>query len=470
MPSSQFLDPDPSEETEYDDGAAGPLDEDDEPEPVTYEDDDPDPGVETDGAENETEIADDGNAGEGAPADAEEPASGPTPPEGNREVRWVPLGDLQIERKFWKNPRLFTGLDDADIQALAGDIQVKTTSDEKDMFAGITEPLLVVQIKAGKNIELLVLDGQRRYLATQVAFPQKNDGVLVPVVDREPEPVEWSQALAQRYLREVLKVVTLRQGLSAFELSESAVRLRASNDEDTGNVMSLVKIAGIIGRSESWVSKILGARAVASPKLLERWRKGEISEEQFRDLATGTKGAEQDQAADKVAEARAGGDKAGARQSAKEKKEIARRETQAKKDKAKADKEAAKAKKKADKQAARDARKQNKGKGKGKGKKGSSVVSGQQADLPLAPASQDPKPAPAPPKAKPMQGVIIDDLIAMTEKKPPTHDLVKGVILGVLVASGRMDMSGLPKQWHQYINHVSGTAPAKPPKKRGKSK
>ena len=40
-----------------------------------------------------------------------------------------------------------------------------------------------------------------------------------------------------------------------------------------------------------------------------------------------------------VAEARAGGDKAGARQSAKEKKEIARREAQAKKDKAKADKE-----------------------------------------------------------------------------------------------------------------------------------
>lgn len=465
MPSSQFLDPDPSEDEPEYDTEVHQEDEDPEesidPDAVT-ESDDVDPGIEADGAEDEND-----DEGEGPPADAEEPASGPTPPEGNREVRWVPLGDLQIERKFWKNPRLFTGLDDADIQALASDIQGRSTSSDEGLFAGINEPLLVVQIK-GKNTELLVLDGQRRYLATQVAFPQKNDGVLVPVVDREPEPVEWSQALAQRYLREVLKVVTLRQGLSAFELSESAVRLRASNDEDTGNVMSLVKIAGIIGRSESWVSKIVGARAVASPKLLDRWRKGEISEEQFRDLATGTKGAEQDQAADKVAEARAGGDKAGARQSAKEKKEIARREAQAKKDKAKADKEAAKAKKKADKQAARDARKQNKGKG--KGKKGSSVVSGQQADLPLAPASQDPKPAAAPPKAKPMQGVIIDDLIAMTEKKPPTHDLVKGVILGVLVASGRMDMSGLPKQWHQYINHASGTAPAKPPKKRGKSK
>ncbi len=227
-----------------------------------------------------------------------------------------------------------------------------------------------------------------------------------------------------------------------------------------------VKIGEILGRSESWISKILAARKGASPKLLARWRDGEISEEQFRDLATGTKGAEQDQAADRVAEARAGGDKAGARQSAKEKKEIARREAQAKKDKAKKDKEAEKAKKKADKMAARDARKQ----GKGKGKKGSPVVSGQQADLPLATASEDPKPPAAPPKAKPMQGVIIDDLLAMTEKKPPTHDLVKGVILGVLVASGRMDMSGLPKQWHQYINHVSGTAPPKPAKKRGKGR
>lgn len=459
MPSHEFLDPDPCEDdSEYD--AEVHLEDEEPEEPI-------DPEAVTDSADLD-EITDD-DAGEEPPVGADEPgetSGGPTPPEGHREVRWVPLGDLQIERKFWKNPRLFTGLDDEDIQALAADIQGKTTSSDEGLFAGINEPLLVVQIKAGKNIELLVLDGQRRYLATQVAFPQKNDGVLVPVVDREPEPVEWSQALAQRYLREVLKVVTLRQGLSAFELSESAVRLRASNDEDTGNVMSLVKIAAIIGRSESWVSKILGARSVASPKLLDRWRKGEISEEQFRDLATGTKGDEQDQAADKVAEARAGGDKAGARQSAKEKKEIARREAQAKKDKAKADKEAEKAKKKADKEAKRAAKKQ----GKGRGKKGP-VVAGPQADLPLA-ADAKPSPAPAAPKPKPkpkrMPDLIIDDVVAMTNKKPPTHDLVKGVVLGILVASGRLDMEGLPKQWHQYINHASGTAPAKPAKKGGR--
>jgi len=470
MPSPElFLDPDPRDE-DYDDSASGPLDEDEDededPGPVTYEDEDPDPGIEAeDDGDEMSEASDDEDEDARSEADdagAEDLEDGPpVPPEGNREVRWVPLGELQIERKFWKNPRLFTGLDDMDIQSLAADIQAKTVSDisDENMFAGITEPLLVVRVKAGNQVEQLVLDGQRRYLAAQVAFPKKNDSILIPVVDREPEPVEWTQELAQRYLREVLTAVTLRQGLSAFELSESAARLRASNDEVTGNVTTMAKIAQIIGRSESWVSKILGARAVASPKLLDRWRKGEISEEQFRDLATGTKGSEQDKEADKVAEARASGDKSGARQSAKEKKEIARREAQAKRDKAKADKEAAKAKKKADKEAAKKM-------AKGKGKKGP-VVGGPQADLPLAaePEKSEKSP-PVPPKTKPMQGVIIDDIVAMSEKKPPTHDLVKGVILGILVAAGRLDMAQLPKQWHQYVNHAAGIAPAKPAKKR----
>jgi hypothetical protein len=364
-----------------------------------------------------------------------------------------------LERKFWKNPRIFTGLQDPDIRALADDIARKTVTDEKNMFAGIDEPLRVVQIKVGRKVEQLVLDGQRRYLATRVAYAgeKQADGVLVPVIDREPEPVEWSQMLAQRYLREVLAIVTLRQGLSAYELSVSAEGLRASNDPNTGTVTTMATIGGIIGRSESWVSKILAARKAAGAKLLERWRNGEISEETFRDLAGVKDKDKQDEHAAKATEARQGGDKGEARRSAKEQKEIARRDAQAKRDKDKADKAAAKAKNKADKQAARDAKK-------GKGKKGAAVKEQQQADLPLsAPPTQDPKPAPRP---KPMQGVIIDDIVAMSDKKPPTHDLVKGVILGVLVASGRLDMAALPKQWHQYINHATGTKPDTPAKRR----
>lgn len=459
MRSPEFLDPDPSVETEYDDTDPGPLDEDEEP--VSFEDEhpDPEPGLEAD--DDGGEITEDDDAAEPVEdeADSAEPRT-PVPPEGTRETRWVALDELQLERRFWSNPRTITGLGDGDLAALAENIKLKTTSDETDMYAGIDEPMLVVQILSNGSIEQLVLDGQRRFKAAELAFGDLR--VLVPVRDREPEPVEWSEALARKYLQEVLTSVGLRHGLSAFELSEAAMHLRGTKDETTGKELTIAAVGRIIGRSESWTSKILTARNAASPKLLARWRKGEISEEQFRDLAVGAKGEEQEQEADKVAEARASGDKAGARLSAKEKKEIARREAQAKKDKAKADKEAAKAKKKADKEAARTAKAQ--AKQKGKGKKGP-VVSGPQSDLPLSPAEIE-KPAPAPAKPKAMQAVIVDDLIAMTEKKPPTHDLVKGVILGILVATGRKDMADLPKQWHQYINHVSGTAPAKKGKRK----
>lgn len=454
MRSPEFLDPDPSEESEYNTEAVeedGPEDE----QPSDPEDDDggelgPDGGEggDDEGAEQASEPFDDEEAEGQAVAEAEIEARAP---------RWARLGDLLLDYKHWRNPRTLTGLDPVSLQALADDIRKKSVPTGSTIMAGIEDPLWVVRIQGPKNtIDELVIDGQRRMRAMEMT--DLGPDALVPVRDREPEPVEWSQALSQRYFREVHKTVALREGLSAFELSESAEILRASNDPDTGNVTTYAKIGEILGRSESWISKILAARKGASAKLLERWRKGEISEEQFRDLATGTKGAEQDQEAEKVAEARASGDKAGARQSAKEKKEIARREAQAKKDKAKADKEAAKEKKKADKEAARAAKKQ------GKGKKGEPVVKGPQADLPLA--ADKPASTPAPPKPKAMQAVIVDDLITMTEKKPPTHDLVKGVILGILVATGRKDMADLPKQWHQYINHVSGTAPAKKGKRK----
>lgn len=462
MRSPEFPDPEPSVETEYDDddGDPGPLDEEEE-EPTSFEDEHPEhpepgPEEEDDGGEVEGDAADQ----ESAPFDDEES-------EGQalavaeieaRAPRWARLGDLLLDYKHWRNPRTLTGLDPVSLQALADDIRKKSVPTGATIMAGVEEALWVVRIQGTKNkVDELVIDGQRRMRAMEMT--DLGPDALVPVRDMEPEPVAWSKDLAQRYLRAVHKNVALREGLSAFELSESAEDLRASNDPDTGNVTTIGKIAEILGRSESWVSKILTARKGASPNLLERWRKGEISEEQFRDLATGTRGQEQDQEAEKIAAARAGGDKAGARQSAKEKKEIARREAQAKRDKAKADKEAAKAKKRADREAARASKKQ------GKGKRGA-VVSGPQADLPLA-AAEPEKPAPAPPPPKPLQRVIVDDVITMVERKPPTHDLVKGVILGILVATGRKDMSELPKQWHQYVQHASGTAPAKT---SGKSK
>jgi hypothetical protein len=458
-----FLDPDPREE-DYDDRAPSSLDEDDDEDeaddddPVTYEDDHPVEGLE----DTESDLASEGEDADAEEAGAEEGFSDEDA-EGRaivdaeiaaRAPRWVRAGDLLLEYKHWRNPRTLTGLDPVSLQALADDIRKKSVPTATSVMTGIEESLWVVRIARGNGVvDELVIDGQRRMRALELT--DLGPDALVPVRDREPEAVVWTKELAQRYFAEVHKTVALREGLSAYELSESAQDLRASNDPDTGNIYTMAKIGEILGRSESWISKILTARKSASAKLLGRWRDGEISEEQFRDLAAGSRGSEQDSAADKVAGARAAGDKAEARRAAKEQKEIAKRDAKSARDQAKADKAAAKAKAKADKEAARQAKRQ------GKGKKGP-VVTGPQTDLSLA--AEPEKPAPAP-KAKPMQGVIIDDIVAMSEKKPPTHDLVKGVILGILVAAGRLDMAQLPKQWHQYVNHAAGIAPAKPAKK-----
>jgi hypothetical protein len=376
----------------------------------------------------------------------------------SRAPRWARFGDLVLDYKHWRNPRSITGLDPESLQRLADDIRKGSVMAGERLMAGINEPLLVVSIKGlGEEVVQLVLDGQRRHRA--VGMTDLGEDVLIPVRDREAEPVEWSKDLARRYLSEVLRTVGLREGLSAFELSESAAELRATNDPATGNVTTIAVIAAAIGRSESWVSKILAARTQASKKLLARWRDGEISEEQFRDLATSVKGPEaQDIAADKVTEARKGGDKAGARVAAKEQAERVRLEAREAKEKAKAAKKAAKEKTKADREAKRAAKAAKKGK---KGKKGAAVVKGPQAELPMGggaskpDAKADVKPA-SPPKPKALDKVIIEDLLEMSKAKPPTQDLVRGVLLGIQVASGRMDFDQLPKPWHKYINHLSG--------------
>ncbi len=430
--------------------------EDDHPEPPT---DDGDPDGEVADLEQETteddgsskEGTDAGGAGEFGHGDIEDQVRAEA--EARSEVpvpRWTRIGDLLLEYKFWTNPRTFTGLDEVAIQALANDILAKSSTTETAVVAGIQEPLLVVQIRgANGDIDELVLDGQRRLRAAHVA--KLGDDALVLVRDREPEPIEWSQAVSRKYLKEVLTVVGLRRDLSAYELSEAAQHLRGAKDLDSGKELTLAQIAAAIGRSESWVSKILTARTSASPKLLHRWKRGEISEEQFRDLATGIKAPEeQDKAAAEVTETRKSGDKGEARRNVKEQKERARIADKEKRDSVKKAKADAKAKAKADRAAAKASKKE-------KGKK--PAVMGPQADLPIAAA---PKPAaPTPPKPKTMSPAIVEDLLEQARRKPPTHELVKGIILGIQAGTGRLDTGDLPKPWHTYIHHLSGTKPEK---------
>ena len=200
------------------------YEETDEIEPIAFEDEHPDPPVEEDEPEPEPE-----DRASQAPDVVEHP-------EGGRIETHLAIADLVVDYRHWVNPRTFTGLDDESLQALRADIASKTIASapgddgEVDhLIAGIDEPLRIVRIAAQDGVVNLVIDGQRRYRAAELTG--FGDALMIPVYYREPEPVEWTEALARKYLQEVLTVVGLRAGLSAYELSEAAMRLHDAKPE-----------------------------------------------------------------------------------------------------------------------------------------------------------------------------------------------------------------------------------------------
>jgi hypothetical protein len=434
-PEDGDIDPDPAIEP-------GPepdnelLDEDDEPEDGDI---DPDPAIESEAElddapiDSETETAPRqrpsrsrkprvakripkvstatrmarGNPAADTGASPEEP-----PVEAFGQTRWVPFRDLRLEYKHWANPRTTTGLDDASIAVLASSIRAGTTSDESGVYAGVKQAMKVVQIAANGSVDLLVVDGQRRYLGVKAAgLP---DDVMVPVVDLEPDPVDWTPAAATTYLLQALEEVGTRSGLSGFELSENALRLRSQTDPATKKPYTIAVIAGVIGRSESWVSKILSARENASPALLLQWQKGEIPEEMFKDLAALPK-VDQRKKLAQVQEL-AKDDKGAARAAVKEAKEIVRQK--AADSKAKPEKDSTKA------------------------AKSKPVVRGPQQEIPAT------APKKAPPKT------VIEDMMSLRTAHPPTNDYVKGVMDGIRWATGDIDASGFAKAWRDYMDRI----------------
>lgn len=413
---------DPEIETEDSDEPNDELTFDDE-HPTDADDDPEDPEEVQPGADDASE---DGENEDG-------PAVGPHP-EISMKVQWVPRRDLVLEYKFWLNPRTMSGLSDAEIEDLKSDIVRRTiTTDSGAIMAGIKDAIEVVQIDARGTIVNLAIDGQRRLMAVDRA---KMPDALVPVTYVTDEPVTWTEALAAKYLSEVLGSVGLRKDLSSFELSEAAARLVGTTDPDTGKMRTNVQIAEVIRRSPSWVSKILTAREAASPSLVAKWRSGAITEEQFRDLATSASKTQQSKEAEKIVAARASGNKGEARRVAKEAKETARAERAAK-------------------PPAPLKEKKQKGKGKGAKGKGDPAVRGPQSELPI-----DPPAAPAP-KPKALSFAVIEDLLETAKKRPPTSDLVKGVLLGIQIAAGIMDMAALPQTWHKYWQHVADVSARK---------
>lgn len=357
--------------------------------------------------------------------------SGPPPTGLSEVVRWVLLGDLVTEFAHWTNPRTVTGLDSESITDLAASIQRHTTTslETGDVYAGIQDPLRVVQIAVNGSVVNLVIHGQRRYNAACQVFPQMN--CLVRVLDLEPEPVRWTKDVATKYLAVALEEVGNRAGLSSYEISEGAARLRAGKDPDTGKEFTLGAIAGAVGRSESWVSKMLKARELATPKLLRSWQVGELTDEQFKDLAQQRDPERQKEAAAAVVEARKQGDKSTGRTVAKEQKEIARAE-------AKPAKVTAKDEAKAVRESALESAKAA----------NHPTVPTKYSDVPVrgqsdAPARKKPSPA------------VVEDLLSTAGNHPATHDYVKGILDGVRWMTGALDAGKFAKAWHAYLEHVA---------------
>lgn len=323
----------------------------------------------------------------------------------SRATRFVPLGDLTVEHAMWQNPRTVTGLKQRELEELSEDIKLR----------GITTPpeVLPVEDEDG-NVVNLVIDGQRRVLASRMVFKKDQPIEVIDLVDA-PVKLDWERV--NSLLLNTLASVTNRANLSSYELSEVAEQLRNRG-------MTLEEISAAIKKSQTWCSRFLKARLSASPSLLKSWRDGKVTDEQFKDLADVEK-EKQDVELKEVTEAAATGGKGEARARAKEAKANAKKEKAAKKKKP--------------------------------------VVTGEQQDL---------FEAPKPKKAGPPRKEFLEELVALSTQRSPTADYVKGIFDGVKYTLGQIGPEEFASPWVKYLNRVGGSASSTfgAPKKKSKKR
>lgn len=321
--------------------------------------------------------------------------------------RTVPLSELWLEAPLWSNPREFSGLDTKQISALGESIKAK----------GIIDPLKVQRIIVDGAIVNLVIDGQRRVLGSREVL-SKN--APIPVVDIEEEPCELTAEKGDELLLKALTTLE-RESLSSFELSKVAERMKARGK--TGEY-----IADAIGKSPTWVSRFLKARTTASPKLLLQWRKGDLTDEQFKELAEVKDEAKQTEAAKEVVQARKDGDKGEARMRSKEIKETERasNKTNGHSTHTTWDPET-------------------------KTTKSTAVVKGPQLSL----LKEEPK-VEKPKKPAGPARIVLEEMVGLADKRAPVSELVKGIMIGVKYALGTLEPKDFGKAWDQYIARIEG--------------
>lgn len=317
-------------------------------------------------------------------------------------TREVALSSLHLEHPRWLNPRQFTGLSDKDLAEFGKELKER----------GVLDPPMVQKVSFGGRVIDLVVDGQRRVRAALDVLPKTTK---IEVIDRTDKAIELTWDESDAIMLEVLAMGTHRQGLSSYELSEVCERMRLRERK-------LADIARAVGRDESWVSKMLKARLSASPKLMIAWRKGQVTDEQFKELAALKSTEKQNEAAVVVVKARETGDKGEARTQLKELTEKFKHEE--------------KKAKKADKPT--------------NGHATTKAEGGEQVEMWKPPP-------PVAPKKTVTPRHVLEEMIALEDKRPPTSELVKGIMLGVRYALGDIEPDEFGKPWRAYLARLGGT-------------
>jgi ParB-like chromosome segregation protein Spo0J len=188
-----------------------------------------------------------------------------------------PYGELKLTSEDFQNPRILnrSGLSKKDLRELALDIARR----------GLLYPLLV-------DADGLIIGGQRRYLAIGLILTE--EGCLLGHVDEHD-----AYALAARcreFQRDGIPVRRIegdldaaataladnlhRADLSSFEVAE---RLAAFNSDEGGPTGA--ELARRIGKSKTYVSRMLKAWRGASPALKRAWSAGTIAYDTVKQIA-----------------------------------------------------------------------------------------------------------------------------------------------------------------------------------------
>jgi hypothetical protein len=169
-------------------------------------------------------------------------------------MSWMAYGDLHLRDEYFDNPRRQSGLDKTSLRELAADIGER----------GLMNSLLV-------TADGLILGGQRRYLAIGILI-EDNHPMGIKLRPRVPVTVRDHDAAGDALADNLHRV-----GLSSYETAAEVARMAADSNA--------TEVSRRIGKSRTYVSKMLKAWNGAGATLKSYWCKGTISYDAVKRIA-----------------------------------------------------------------------------------------------------------------------------------------------------------------------------------------